>query len=330
MVWRIHFTAEDLARTRVAASLGPFVETVLGMSMLRNPVRRPAAFGGWRERVRGQLTPEMKPLAALIPPGSRGVDLYTLTGPAATIDQGVEALLAVAGAKVRAELEFFGRACGLPGWAWDLADWRGEPRRQLAGSVRACYRTLVEPYWARVDAHLLAERAYRGRILLDGGIERLLTTLNPATIRWRPPTLEVRCSGEVDFRLGGRGLVLVPSLFVGEIPALLWDLADEGAPARLIFPTAHDLGACLRLWTGRQAEGGALAALVGRTRAAVLRRIADGCTTSELARSIGISAAAASQHAAVLREAGLVSTRRHGGAVLHVLTVLGTQLLDAP
>jgi len=43
----------------------------------------------------------------------------------------------------------------------------------------------------------------------------------------------------------------------------------------------------------------------------------------------GISLAAASQHASVLRDAGLIAGRRQGSAVLHVLTPLGAGLLRA-
>ena len=78
-----------------------------------------------------------------------------------------------------------------------------------------------------------------------------------------------------------------------------------------------------------QDEETALAALVGRNRAAVLRTIADGCSTTELAGRVGISLAAASQHASVLRDAGLITTHRQGSAVLHVLTPLGAELLHA-
>jgi DNA-binding transcriptional ArsR family regulator len=42
---------------------------------------------------------------------------------------------------------------------------------------------------------------------------------------------------------------------------------------------------------------------------------------------VGISLAAASQHASVLRDAGLITTHRQGSAVLHVLTPLGAELL---
>ncbi|MCU7730852.1 helix-turn-helix domain-containing protein [Actinoplanes sp. KI2] len=62
-------------------------------------------------------------------------------------------------------------------------------------------------------------------------------------------------------------------------------------------------------------------------RAAVLRAIEAPCTTTELARRAGTSVTSASQHAAVLRKAGLITTVRRGGAVVHSLTNLGTALL---
>lgn len=70
-----------------------------------------------------------------------------------------------------------------------------------------------------------------------------------------------------------------------------------------------------------------LGKLVGQTRSAVLLEVGGGCTTSELARRVGVSLASASQHASVLREAGLVHTLRQGSAVLHTLTPLGAALL---
>jgi DNA-binding transcriptional ArsR family regulator len=59
-----------------------------------------------------------------------------------------------------------------------------------------------------------------------------------------------------------------------------------------------------------------------------LEATALGCTTSELARRCGVSIAAASQQATVLREAALITTRRVGGAVRHEITPLGMSLLN--
>jgi DNA-binding transcriptional ArsR family regulator len=189
------------------------------------------------------------------------------------------------------------------------------------------YHRLVEPYWTRIRAQLDAERAYRSQVLTDGGVERLLTTLSPRLIRWRPPVLEVTVPGNGDVYLNGRGVALVPSVFVGDIPLLLQDLNHDNAVPRLVFCAIRDPAVAIRTWAGGPASSKALAALVGRTRAAALGTIGSGCTTTELARRIGVSPAAASQHTAVLRRAGLITTHRHGSAVLHALTPLGTDLL---
>jgi DNA-binding transcriptional ArsR family regulator len=332
-VLRIHFTAEDLARTRINAGYGPLAETLWGLSLLHCPAQRPVAFGGWREHAHRELTgdarPELKPLTLLMPKDGHIVDLITLTGERATIEESLDALLDVPRDRFLGELASTDRQHPLRPAAWQVAEPGSEARLQLARSAEVAYHTLVEPYWPRISARLKAEQAARGRILMEGGVERLLTTLAPTWIRWEPPVLYLPMGNDMDIYLGGRGLVLVPALFVGEYPLLYFDLdEDRGAPI-LAFPTAGDLLDTMVMWNGGAQPGGnALAALLGRTRAAALAAIGDGCTTTELARQVHVSPAAASQHTAVLRDAGLIGTRRHGSAVLHTLTPLGAGLLE--
>jgi Helix-turn-helix domain len=73
--------------------------------------------------------------------------------------------------------------------------------------------------------------------------------------------------------------------------------------------------------------GDCLAALLGPTRAAVLRALAAPRGTVELAGVVGISPASASEHAKVLREVYLIETLRAGRAVRHSLTALGRTML---
>ncbi|CAM5272203.1 HTH arsR-type domain-containing protein OS=Streptomyces griseorubiginosus OX=67304 GN=DWG14_00121 PE=4 SV=1 [Streptomyces griseorubiginosus] len=54
-----------------------------------------------------------------------------------------------------------------------------------------------------------------------------------------------------------------------------------------------------------------------------------GRTTGELAARFGISGAAASQHTAVLRRAGLLLSVRRSRYVLHTITQVGIALLEA-
>ncbi|MFJ2893185.1 ArsR/SmtB family transcription factor [Streptomyces sp. NPDC087305] len=57
------------------------------------------------------------------------------------------------------------------------------------------------------------------------------------------------------------------------------------------------------------------------------QRVADGGSTSELARCAGILVSSASQHLTVLRRAGVVVSRREANVVVHAVTPLGTDLL---
>jgi DNA-binding transcriptional ArsR family regulator len=327
MVWRIHFSEADLGRVQVSPTLGPLAETVLALALLRCSRQPRTMLSEWRGQVR--VTPRMRPLTALIPPDCNGVDLPTLVGETATIEQGVQALLDVPREHLLVEMEWIDRRHRLPPLAWAMAEAGGRP--ELAEATQVAYQELIQPFWPRIRANLHAEQAARRRTLAKEGPGALLASLQGPLIRWRPPVLEILRPGQVEMELAGRGIALVPSVFVGRAPSLHENPNDDDEMPRLILP-AEGAGRA-RLWAVSQglagSRGSALAALVGRNRAAVLQSIADGCTTTELARRVGISLAAASQHASVLRRAGLIATRRQGSAVLHVLTPLGAELLQA-
>ncbi|MGH3380833.1 MAG: ArsR/SmtB family transcription factor [Actinoallomurus sp.] len=71
--------------------------------------------------------------------------------------------------------------------------------------------------------------------------------------------------------------------------------------------------------------------MLGRTRAAVLQALSGRVgTTGDIARRLGISMASASEHASLLRAAGLVVSERSGNTVRHRLTSLGFDLLHRP
>ena len=328
MVWRIHFTADDLERMQVRPTLGPLGETVKAMGLLRCPKQPRASYRQWRGQVKDRITPQMAAFTAMIPPGTKGVDLSMLTGPAATLEEGVKALLTVPREHLLVEMNFADRECKLPATVWAAAE-PGHARLQLATAAVAAYQALVEPYWTRIHACLHAEHVAGLRALAAGGPDRLLASLQSEWVRWRPPVLEVLVPADYDVALNGLGIALMPSAFVGQIPSLHHNPNDPGSAPWLVVPPAEGRLQQRHLWGNPRPRGAALAALVGRNRAAVLRTLADGCSTTELADRVGISLAAASQHASVLRDAGLITTHRQGSAVLHVLTPLGADLLQA-
>ncbi|MGW0463782.1 ArsR/SmtB family transcription factor [Streptomyces sp. NPDC003027] len=318
---RIHFTGNDLAGVRMAARPDVLWETILSFHRLRDR-RGSLVYGEWRSETRTRLNGETRLLAALVPSRGYFPDFLTPAEGVHGLDEGLQAVRATPPARLHTELAQLGAARvggrTVPHSLRALADGGAEPFSRLIGALRSYHRAAIEPYWPHVRACVEADRAVRGRALLDGGAEELLASL-PRMFRWRAPVLEADYPVDRDLRLDGRGLLLQPSYFCRGTPVVL---RDPALPPVLVYPITHCEAPTLH------APGGSsLAKLVGNTRSAVLHAIGDGGTTSELARRAGVSLASASQHAGVLREAGLVATLRHGNAVLHTLTPLGAALL---
>ncbi|MER7465091.1 helix-turn-helix domain-containing protein [Streptomyces sp. NPDC097981] len=341
---RIHFTGVDLARVRMAGRPDALWETILSFHRLRD--RRDARlFGEWRTETRSRLNSETRLLGALIPSRGYFPDFLTPVEGQYGWDVGLDALRGIRPERMRSELALLGAgtgvgaAFGMPSAVSGGADTL-VPRRlrdfmeggtkhipRLLGELRGYHRAAVEPYWTHIQAQIEAERAARGRALLDGGADELLASL-PPMLRWRAPVLECDYPVDRDVRLRGRGLLLQPSFFCRKTAVTLH---DPELPPVLVYPAAAQLASAP---TGAESirpleeqRQRTLGKLVGHTRSVVLRAIGDGATTSELARRAGVSLASASQHACVMREAGLVTTLRRGNAVLHTVTPLGAALL---
>ncbi|MFC9648067.1 ArsR/SmtB family transcription factor [Streptomyces sp. NPDC056937] len=322
---RIHFTGKDLGGVRMAAGPDPLWETILSFHRIRDR-RGPLAFGEWRRETRTRLNGETSLLSALVPQRGYFPDFLTpgqgRLGFDAGLEAGLEALRATPHERIRAELALLvmgnerGRDPG--GRLATLADGGSGGLGRLVEALRVYHRAAVEPYWPHIRARAEADRALRGRALLDGGADELLSTL-PPMLRWRSPVLEADYPVDRELRLDGRGLLLQPSFFCRSTPVVH---RDPTLPPVLVYPVTHSDAPAVT-----ERGGPTLGRLVGHTRSAVLRAIEHGSTTSELARRTGVSLASASQHACVLREAGLVVTLRHGNAVLHTLTPLGAALL---
>ncbi|MCX4625639.1 winged helix-turn-helix domain-containing protein [Streptomyces sp. NBC_01443] len=170
------------------------------------------------------------------------------------------------------------------------------------------------------------DRTRRALAAADTGVGRLLGSLHPE-IRWEAPVLTVPCAATTDLKLEGRGVVLVPTFFWPG-PLVLCDNAEPERPLVLRHPIAHDLAAYRAVWsaTAPAEPDGALAALLGATRARTLYAAASPAGTAELARRTRTSPATASHHATVLRTAGLLTTERDGAGVRQALTPMGRAL----
>jgi DNA-binding transcriptional ArsR family regulator len=313
---RIHFTSDDLARTRMAPEPDPFWEMVFSRLRLADP-DPPVVLRPWLARVRtdrGRLEPGVRVLAALAPRGPYFPDFVTPPEGRHGVDAGLRAILSTPKRRLVHELGKLASWSPVPSWTRPLGDGHVPALTTLARILRSYHSTAIKPYAHLIRPTIEAEHAHRTR---GGGSDALLYGMAPL-MRWRPPVLEMPYVANRDMHLLGRGLLLVPSFFCRHTPVAL---ADAELPPTLVFPIdarSH--------WHAIANQ--ALVALLGATRATVLAAIDSGATTTELARRAGTSAASVSRHTHVLREAGLIETERHGTAVLHTLTTLGIALLE--
>ena len=314
---RIHFTADDLARTRIIRSADFMWETVLSLQLLQHR-EGAAVFDRWRGRVRGQLGRWARPLFTLAPHATYFPDFLTPAASSPSWEAGLDDVLSTPRARLRRELGALADDRSLPGWARRLADGDLDIVHGLEQTFRRYHQSVIAPDWPMIRTCVGADRERRVRALAEGGCERLLDSFRPV-MRWNPPVLEADYPVRRDLVLDGRGLLLVPGFFCWRTPVTL---VDPELPPVLVYPIARD---CRVVHKGGDRS---LTALLGRTRAAVLRAVESGGTTTDLSRRTGTSLASASQHATVLREAGLIDTRRDGGSVEHTLTPLGTAVLS--
>jgi DNA-binding transcriptional ArsR family regulator len=324
---RIHFTAEDLTRVRVRADPHPLWEVLLSLHLLQT--RHGALmFGQWRRDARAALRPSGDILTTLAPPKGYSPDFLTPLVDSPDLEDGLEVMLSTGRQALRADITRLAAQTTLPGWAWQIATGDVEMMRRLADSIRQYHAKALQPYAQVLQAHIRADWARRAELAMTRGLEHALSTLHPL-VRWRAPVLEVGYPVDQDLYLDGRGLVLVPSFFCWQTSMTF---ADPALRPVLVYPVTPVVG-----WTAgpeksrstaRDAQS--LAALLGRTRAAVLQAIADRpfLSTTELALQVGTSVAGASQHASVLREAGLVITQRRNSSASHTVSTIGAALLD--
>nr|MDT0657853.1 winged helix-turn-helix domain-containing protein [Micromonospora sp. DSM 115978] len=329
---RIIFSSEDIARTRVALAADPVWESVLSLHLLQGRPRD-ATMTGWRREVSAGLRREiaggqLRMLFALNPARGYFPDFLTPSESAQGLEAGLDAIARTPVPLLHRDVSVLAAGNPLPPSATAVG--RGEPAamRDLVDAIRSYHGAAVEPYWQRIEAVVESDRARRVRSLLDGGAEGLLASLRP-TMRWEGRVLEVPgYPSSRELHLDGRGLLLVPSFFCARTPVAL---LDPTLPPVLVYPVDRLGGLAGTAGGPGQAAARhreALGALLGRTRASVLEVVGDGCSTGEVARKLRISPAAASQHATVLRNAGLLVSHRDRNTVLHTLTPLGRAMLN--
>ncbi|MGW5195493.1 ArsR/SmtB family transcription factor [Kribbella sp. NPDC004138] len=324
MTLRMVFDRDDLHRVRLADGPDPLWELVLGLHVAREP-EVPSHLARWRDQAAIRVTAHdharewLGLLFALVPLEGNFPDFLTPAYSGDDIDAGCETVARTERKLLRPDLEavFTGRKP--PQWVRELA--AGDHRRltDVAGAVRTGYDVLLGPVWHDLTRSVGTDRKTRAAAFAQGGVDALLRSV-PGVIGWDGQVLEIGYGlRHHTVHLRGRGLTILPSYFCTERPITL---IDPELPPVLVYPAAAGTN------SGPRTASAQLVALLGRTRAECLAALATTRTTSGLAAEVGTSIGSASKHATVLRDAGLITTVRHGGAVRHHVTELGAALLD--
>ncbi|MFD0974697.1 winged helix-turn-helix domain-containing protein [Plantactinospora endophytica] len=323
---RIYFTSDDIARTRVASGPDPLWELVLALQMLR-PQRGDLLFTSWRQEAtaalrRAALGPPLRLLLTLTPNVGYFPDFLNPVEAAHGLAYGLEAIRRTPKHLLTRDVRRLARSRPLPPPVHEVAAGSPQMLVELTDTMRACHEMMVEPYRRQVETAVDRDRTVRVNAFLRGGVEGLLQSLWPFAL-WSAGELRVPTHRHQEIHLGGRGLLLIPSYFCVSGPLTL---LDPALPPVLSYPVERHPDVLPRRQPFRPE---ALSALVGNTRAAVLEAIgANPRTTEELARRVGISPGSASEHAGVLRRAGLVLSHRDRHRMQHHLTPLGRALFE--
>jgi DNA-binding transcriptional ArsR family regulator len=223
---------------------------------------------------------------------------------------------------VQVEEELRRRLESAPGARTGVEPLLADPARaleRLADLMQVAWRELVAPFWPRIRALLDGEVDARSRTLARHGLRRLFDELHPR-IRWSAEGVVCDRPGDDDVELDERGLVLMPSAFVW--PAVA-SIVDPPWQPTIAYPARG----IAELWRSPAPPPQALARLLGPTRAMLLAALDEPRSTTTLAALTELSPAGVSRHLLVLRDAGLLASRRRGHEVRYARTPLGDSIL---
>jgi len=172
-----------------------------------------------------------------------------------------------------------------------LAQGLDEPQvllAQIADALEEYWETCLAPqWWPRARSVLEADIVYRARRLAEQGAAGLFADLSHR-LHWEDGSLTIR-----------------------------WDRPDP-LPARGRATMAEN--------QEPPPHAASLERLLGRPRARLLTMLSEPVSTTELARRLGVTPGAVSQHLAVLSAALLTTRARHGRMVLYARSRLGDEL----
>jgi hypothetical protein len=309
---------EDLLAARFETRPGPLDDVYAAGRALRQ--RSIPWLAEWHRAVVPRMTPATGLVLMLLPPTGPSFDFEVPLD--STLEDGLEWIMSRPKESLGYYAEDFASlGVALPAPVREIAAGRTTGLAEVCAGLRSLHAAAVEPYRHQVNLLRDADVALRSLRGASTGLAAMVGDLHPS-VRLRGMTLEVDRPWDLTLRSSGCGLIFLPS------PWLRDEVRVQFAPDQ---PTMIAYPARLPLITKPTADGSPtpLGRLLGGTRARLLAALApdDGPGTLALAAELGISAATASEHLAVLRDTQLVDTGRGRAGATHRLTATGRQLL---
>jgi DNA-binding transcriptional ArsR family regulator len=315
---RVHFTVDDLLQVTFADEPAPLMEPGLALATLQRTEGDPH-LGAWRSQVRRALPDSIRPLLEIVPPAANG-PLF-LDPPTPDLEAGIDQVMRTPRTVVESELNKVFHSSPRPSrWVRELRARDGDAWRILRRSLLIGHRSMLAHNWEAVRNAFQVERAWRVHLLARSGITGLLGEWSE-DVRWRGTTLELEHPRDLDIHPTGQGIRLLPSASWTQRPLVA---PQPDSPTILIYPALASLPLLIN-----SSPDDPLVALLGFTRARVLTVLTKPLRTRDVAAEVGVSASSASEHASVLRRAGLIATHRDGKAVWHCCTPRGLDLLTS-
>lgn len=314
-----------LGQTRF--SFSPLTEATLSLRLLGQPRLAPV-HSPWLQQARRRLDGvDLELLRSVVPPGryiaSCLVPLRRALQP--SLEDQLTALTDLAVEALERDLREVWSGRTVPRRVATLLASGPQATAYLAEALRDYWDAVIQPYWPRMCAVLEDDVSHRMNGLVDDGYYSVFRDLHPE-ISVEGDRMFVDKPHFADDVHHASEMILTPSVFAW--PDLILQDGTAGQ-----FGLTYAARGIARVWEVHEAptvtDAESLSALLGRVRAAILRRTSVPMSTTQLARELRQSPASVNEHLAVLRNAGLLTSRRSGRNVLYRQTPLAEYIVGA-
>ncbi|MGW7261419.1 DUF5937 family protein [Streptomyces sp. NPDC054834] len=300
-------------------AMSPIHEVVSLAQLLTEPQRHPM-FHQWLRRRRHRISGlDLRALTVFMTDGAYRPDFLDPSPMTSepTFEEGVAALLATPTDQVYAELvdATMGHEAEISRRLLDDPD---RARSEAADVVRRLWKAAVQPEWPSMRQALRAEMLDRAIQVNREGLRAVLPRLHHSAA-CEGDTISVERTVDIDVDCP-EGLILIPSLFITD--RVQCTTSNHWTPA-IYYPASGRY-----LWAAPPTPR-SLDRLLGTTRSRILAALTTPLQTTVVARLVNVTTPTASEHLAILRDAGLIDSSRAGRTATHELTQAGRALLDA-